>query len=340
MIEISKINWKRLLLLSLTFVIIFISLRVFIFNLTPFMFGLVLAVLIDKPVNFMSRKLPRGLSVLFMIILVLSIFILLLFFIVVSSINELIYLSRYLPEYRLKIMEIFDKGIITLEDFFERMPTAITGLLEKNLNLLYSRGENIISGFVDKAVNFTFNIPGIIILILFTIIFAFFLSKDKDKILNFIGSRTQIFQQNRSEVFNDILSYIKVQLLIMSNTTVLTMISFSFLRYPYAIILALLCGVLDLIPIIGPGIILWPLMIYNLLINLSHAVLFFLVYLVIDSARPVLQSRILGRSIGVHPDLMLLGIYIRMTMFGFMDVVLARVSIIVFKAIPALGIDI
>lgn len=340
MLYISEINWKRILLFALIFIVIVFTLKFFIFTLTPFFFGLIIATIIDKPVNLMSRKIPRSFSVLIMVILVFTILVLLTTFLISNSVYELIYLSRYLPKYREQIMEFINDALIKQQEFFARIPEIFSNVLQRNLDSLYSRGEDILTGVIEGTVSFTFNLPGTIILILFTIISSFFLSKDKEKIVSYIRNKTKFTEANKADIVNDILSYIKVQLLIMSNTTILTGVVFHFLRYPYAILLALLSGVLDLIPVVGPGAILWPMIIYNIFFNPKNAIITFILYIVLISARPILESRILGKHIGVPPIILLLGVYLGLITFGFQGVIIAPISIIIFKAILNAGIKI
>jgi len=339
MLSVSKMNWKKILILTFTFIAMFTAIRFFVFTLTPFFFGLIIATIIDKPVNLMSRKIPRSFAVLIMVALVLTIFLLVTTFIITNSVYELIYLSRYLPEYRVQIMEYIDEVLLKQQEFFARMPDVISNVLQRNLDTLYRRGEDILSNFIEGTVNITFNIPGMIILMLFTIISAFFLSKDKEQIINYIRKKTKFTHANQTKVVNDIFSYIRVQLLIMTNTTILTGVAFYFLKYPYAILLALLSGVLDLIPVVGPGGVLWPMIVYNIIFNPKNAVITFILYLIVIGARPILESRVLGRHIGVSPIVLLLGVYIGLITFGLQGVILAPISIIIFKAILNAGID-
>lgn len=318
---------------------IVIVLRFFIFTLTPFFFGLIIATIIDKPVELISRKIPRSLAVLIMLILVLSVVLLLTSFIITNSVYELIYLSRYLPQYREQIMDYVDEVLLKQQELFARMPDVISNVLQRNLDALYSRGEDVLSNIIEKIVNITFNIPGLIILLLFTIISSFFLSKDKEKIVGYLKKKIRFSDNKQTNIVNDIFSYIRVQLLIMSNTTVLTVVVFYFLKYPYAVLLALLSGILDLIPVVGPGAVLWPMIIYNVIFNPKNAVIMFVLYLIIIGARPTLESRILGRNIGVSPIILLLGVYLGLITFGFQGVILAPISIIIFKSVLNTGID-
>lgn len=338
--DITNIKWKKQIILVGIFLAIVFSLKVFIFTLTPFFLALVLSLVIDRPVSMLSKKIPRNIAVLLMILIVLTVFVLLSIFIVTNTAYELIYLSRYLPEYREQIVEYIDELLLRQQEMFERMPDMVTNILTRILDNIYQRGEGYLSSMIDWSLNITFYIPGYIIILLFTIIATFFVSKDKRLILNYLRSKDKIAQVLDSSIITDIFSYLKVQLLILTNTTILTGITFTILGYPYVILLAFLNGILDLIPVIGPGAILWPLIVYNLFMsNIRSAIILFILYIILISARPVLESKILGRNIGVHPLILLLGIYIGLITMGLQGIILAPLSIITFKAILNTGLE-
>ncbi len=337
--EIQNIEWKKPLIFSLVFLSIVFSLKIFIFTLTPFFLALLVSIIIDKPVCVLSKKIPRNLAVLIMILLVITIMILLSFLLITNTVYELIYLSRYLPEYRDIISEFIDDALVRQQELFDRMPDAVTNILTRILDNIYQRGESLVSSMIDWTLNITFYIPGYIVILLFTIITTFFISKDKDIILKYLRTKQKVADILDSNMIQDIFSYLKVQLLIITNTTVLTGITFSILNYPYIILIAIISGILDLIPVIGPGIILWPLIIYNIAMNnIQKAVILFVLYVILIGARYFFESKVLGKNIGVHPILLLLGIYVGLITMGLQGIILAPLSIIFFKAFWRTGL--
>jgi sporulation integral membrane protein YtvI len=337
--EIQNIEWKKPLIFSLVFLSIVFSLKIFIFTLTPFFLALLVSIIIDKPVCVLSKKIPRNLAVLIMILVVITIMILLSFLLITNTVYELIYLSRYLPEYRDIISEFIEDALVRLQELFDRMPDAVTNILTRILDNIYQRGESLVSSMIDWTLNITFYIPGYIVILLFTIITTFFISKDKDIILKYLRTKQKVADILNSNMIQDIFSYLKVQLLIITNTTVLTGITFSILNYPYIILIAIISGILDLIPVIGPGIILWPLIIYNIAMsNVQKAIILFVLYVILIGARYFFESKVLGKNIGVHPILLLLGIYVGLITMGLEGIILAPLSIIFFKAFWRTGL--
>jgi len=335
---LENIKWKSYILFVSVFIVIVFSLKIFIFTLTPFFLALIITLIIDKPVCLLSKKIPRNIAVLFMILVVITIMILLSVVLITNTVYELIYLSKYLPQYRDQIVEYVDQFLLRQQELFERMPDIVSNILSRIMDNIYQRGEDYVSNMINWSLNITFYIPAYIIILLFTIITTFFLSKDKKVILKYLTSKRKISKILNSNIISDIFSYLKVQLLIITNTTVLTGITFAILGYPYVILLAFLSGILDLIPVIGPGAILWPLIIYNILINnIRNVLIIFILYIIVTSARPFLESKILGKNIGVHPIILLFGIYVGLMTMGLQGIIIAPISIIIFKTLLNTG---
>src|SRR6056297_468063 len=336
---LENVKWKRYLLFVSVFIIIVFSLKIFIFTLTPFFLALIITLIIDKPVCLLSRKIPRNIAVLFMILVVITIMILLSVVLITNTVYELIYLSKYLPQYRDQIVDYVDEFLLRQQELFDRMPDIVSNVLSRILDNIYQRGEDLVSNTINWSLNLTLYVPGFIIILLFTIITTFFLSKDKKLIIKYIKSKNKIAQVLESSIVKDIFSYLKVQLLIISNTTILTGITFSLLNYPYVILIAFLCGILDMIPVIGPGALLWPLIAYNIIAGSARtAAIIFVLYLILVSARPFLESKVLGKNIGVHPIVLLFGIYVGLMTLGLQGIIIAPLSIIIFKALLKTGL--
>ena len=328
-----NISYTTLLKRIALFVAIVIFLNIFIFHLTPFFLAFLAALIIEKPVNFLSKYIPRLLAVLISLAILILIVITIITLLTSNIISEMIELARFLPEYREIISQQIETLIQRQEEFFEVIPDEVASLIEQNFYLIYQRGERILSQSMNRILNITFNLPGIFIFIIFTIFSTFFISRDKEEIFSSISNKIDISDKNKLKMIKDFSTYVRVQLLIITHTTVWVVFILSLLDFPYAILLAIAAGILDLIPVVGPGIILIPLSGINIFINPLHSIVLLVVYLIVTSFRPFLESNMLARSIGVHPLILLLGLYVGLTFMGFQGIILAPLSIIIFKVL-------
>lgn len=328
-----KISYRTAFRRIGAFILIVLFLNVFIFHLTPFFLAFLAAMIMEKPVNFLSKYLPRLAAVLISLTVFMLIVISIITLLTSSIISEMIDLARYLPQYREIISTQIESMIQQQEEFFEVIPDEVASLIEQNIYLIYQRGERILSQTMNRILNLTFNIPGIVVFIIFTIFATFFISRDKNELFEAISKKIDISDKNKLKMVKDFTTYVRVQLLIITHTTIWVGVILSILDFPYAILLAISAGILDLIPVVGPGFILMPLSLINLFINPLHSLILLAVYLIVTSFRPFLESNMLARSIGVHPLILLLGLYVGLTLMGFQGIILAPLSIIIFKVL-------
>ena len=328
-----NISYQTIIKRIIAFTIIVLLFHTIIFQLTPFFLAFLMVLIMEKPVSFLSRYMPRLPSVIIVLTIILIILTMLAFIVGSNIITELIELGRFLPRYREQITESIDNLLQRQEDFFEVIPDEISTLLRQNINVIYQRGDQILSQAVNRVVNFTFNIPGIFIFIIFTVFSSFYLSRDKDRIFKYVSSKFNLSDEDKLKLVNDFSTYVRIQLLIITNTTIWVGVTLSLLEFPYAILLAITTGILDLIPLIGPGGILWPLIAYHFFVNPLYSIILFIVYIIVLGFRPFLEANILGTNIGVHPVILLLGLYAGLNIMGFQGVILAPLSIITFKVL-------
>lgn len=333
MLQPLNISYQKILKRVLVFLSVVLFFYIVIFKLTPFFLAFLVVLIMEKPVSFLSQYMPRLLSVIIVLTVILIILTLVTFVVSSNIISELMELGRVLPQYREQITDSFDNLIQRQEEVYEVIPDEISSLLRQNINVIYQRGDQILSEMVNRIVNFTINIPGIIIFIIFTVFASFYISRDKDQIFDYISEKFNLSQKDKLKLVNDFSTYIRIQLLIITNTTIWVGVILSLIEFPYAILLAIAAGVLDLIPLIGPGIILWPLIIFHYFVNPLYALILIIVYIIVMGFRPFLEANILGTNIGVHPVILLLGLYAGLNIMGFQGVILAPLSIITFKVL-------
>lgn len=119
-------------------------------------------------------------------------------------------------------------------------------------------------------------------------------------------------------------SYIYSQLLDCLVVTILLSIVFSFLGLPYALLLAMLIGICNLIPYFGATISGGVVAIFTLLsCNLLTAALTLASIIIIQQIDAnILQPKIVGTTVGIRPIYVLLAITVGGGLFGFIGILI------------------
>lgn len=119
-------------------------------------------------------------------------------------------------------------------------------------------------------------------------------------------------------------AWLRGQLMLMGAIFLLTYIALSLIGVPYALILALLAGALEVIPFIGPLLSAVPAVMLALVLSPLHALVVAAAYIVIQAMEgQVLVPKIMQRATGMNPLLSLLALLIGWTLGGIPGAILA-----------------
>lgn len=127
--------------------------------------------------------------------------------------------------------------------------------------------------------------------------------------------------------------YLRAYFLLFLTTTAQLCFGFSLLRLPYVFLPALLIALLDILPLLGAGCALIPWGIVLLLGGKARQGTGLLVLCgIMLLTRQLLEPRILGKSLGLHPLAALLAVYAGLRLAGIWGMILAPAVAILFKS--------
>ena len=296
----------------------------------PFVLAFLFAVLLRRPTRFLMKhlKVSSAIASIITTIVFYSIFFLVLILLVTSLISEMVTLSKNISSYinsqNISLVDTFDE----LQKYYNNLDPTIINALESNFSNLTTQFGKLVTGVVNWAVTFVTSvlssIPYLVMLFIFTLISTYFFTKDisgshNSEIFSSHFNRNgtkilHVFNESKRMLFN----YLKSYLIIIGITFGITLIGFLVLGVDYAFVLSLLCGILDLLPILGMPIVYIPLiLIYgfiqnNYFIAVGLAILYSLVFIV----RQVVEPKIVSSSLGIHPVAVLAAFFIGLKAAG------------------------
>ena len=352
----NLINLQRILNLIYVLVILVTTsiLLVYITNVAyPFVIAFVIAFLINPIVNFFEEKMrfPRILAVFITLLLFIGGIITLFVLFVVEIINGANYLSQVLPGYLLTLfnyLEIYfnTKVIPFYQDFlslFNHLNKEQQQSITLNIgNLLKELTNNLglfLSSFFSKIPYIFTWIPTAATGIIVSLLGTFFISKDWYKLQGMMKtiSPPKIFQ-GIILVVNGLKSaffgFLKAQAMLIILTIITLFIGFIVLDVEYAITIALIIGLVDIIPYLGTGLIFIPWILFEMFTtNYPAAIGLGVLYLVIVVQRQVLEPKILSSSIGLHPLATLMAVFIGYNIFGILGLIVGPIFLIILTTL-------
>lgn len=126
--------------------------------------------------------------------------------------------------------------------------------------------------------------------------------------------------------------YLKAEALVSIGVMGILLVGFLVIGQPYWLVLSILLGILDFIPIIGAGTVMVPWAAVLLILGDWRGALEMLViWGVICLFRRLVEPKIVGNQTGLHPLLSLLAIYVGMRLGGVAAMILAPVLLLMMR---------
>ena len=118
--------------------------------------------------------------------------------------------------------------------------------------------------------------------------------------------------------------YVRAYLFLLLITFAELFLGFCILRVDYAFLLALVIALVDMLPVLGVGTVLIPWAVILLIQqNFYLGIGLLILYAVVLLVRQIMEPRLVGGSLGLHPLLSLFATYLGFRWFGFLGMLLA-----------------
>ncbi len=199
-------------------------------------------------------------------------------------------------------------GYLLPEDF---ELSSISDYLSKVVDSVVSTA----TSFAGTAASFTLStvtstvtsLPMIILSLIFIIMGTFYFSYDRERISGYFRNAfpshvVKNFRLIKNGVFSAMFGQIRAQIFISFVLTLIMIGGLIILKQPYALLLGIMIGLCDVLPVIGAGLVLNTWAIVELLMsNYSTALGLFIIYLCTVTVRQIIEPRIVGKQLGLYP---------------------------------------
>ena len=310
----------------------------------PFVVGFGIAFILKPVINLITkktkikRKIVAGLTVLVFYATVGALLTLLLFKLGLVMKDLFTKLpSLYVNTIEPLIYELSAK----VEDILVNLDPALLDAIKQTITSIADSLGSIISSVSSGAVSFITStvsiVPSFFIILIFSIISSFFFAMDYEKITSFIVRQ---FPPKGRDILLDIKEYIvgtlfkiiKAYSIIISITFIELSIGLSILKVENSIAIAFLIACVDVLPVLGTGGIVIPWIFIELFKgNIFLAVGLTIIYVVITVIRNIIEPKIVGGQIGLHPLIILMCMFIGVKIFGFLGLFLLPIIVIILK---------
>lgn len=297
--------------------------------LFPFMIAFIVAGVLNKPIHYISKKLKmkrKTASIMCVLLFVCCSSVAVSYFCsFVFGVIESVF--SFLPDlFEGFIIPLIEQAFEKIEEIFHNVDLSLLDVLQANASAVLESMNQAVShfsnGILSSLANVISMIPTLFMQTIITIIAMFFISADFNKIVAFFKaqipeSKKEIVLEAKVFFINTLPKVILSYGIVLCLTFIELFIGFRLLKIPYASVLALLIAVLDILPVLGTGTVLIPWGIIHIMTgNYSLAAGIFLLYLAITVIRNIVEPKLIGKQMELHPVVTLASMLTGLRFFG------------------------
>ncbi|MDH7488441.1 MAG: AI-2E family transporter [Anaerolineae bacterium] len=308
--------------------------------LGPVALALILAYVLNPAVSFLHRRLrvPRTLAALLVLLVLLGVIALVPILVIPALVDQVRGLN-------LSIQQVLDFAISILKG-----PIVIAGFTIDTTQLydqVSASLQSLLSSLAASSVNLLLNIASGLAWFVLILVLAFWFVKDapylREKVMALAPVR---YQRDMRLLLVEVLrvwqAFFQGQLILCLVVGVAVAIAMTIVGLPYALLMGLIAGVLELIPNVGPTVAAVPAVLVALLRGSSYlpltpfwfAVLVAGLYVLIQQVENnVLVPRIMGYSLNLHPLVVLLGVLMGASLAGVLGIFLAAPTLATLRVV-------
>ncbi len=332
----------KVIMVVLAIVGIYISYKLAMFYL-PFIIAMIIAAFVEPIIKFfmkytkMKRKLASIVSLILVVIVIGGLLVGLSSKIIIEAQSLLANLNIYFEDvynWNFEIIENFTQNLS--EDNMEMIQNALTGIIDA-LKTVFM---NLLTGLITVITS----IPNVITYSIITLLAIVFICFDKQYLPNTIKSQIprkwfEKIKQVIKEMCSVSVKYIKAEAKLSFICFVLVLTGLLFvnligIKVEYLLIMALLIGFVDILPLFGAGAVMLPWSGYLLITgNIHLAIAVAIIWIIWAVLKQIIEPKMVSKEMGMHPIFTLIGMYTGFRLAGVFGLILGPIILLIIKNI-------
>ncbi len=322
--------------------LIFIGYKLIIFYM-PFLIAFIVASIAEPLIKFFMNKckFKRKLASVISLLLILTILITFIFLIINSFIAEAAKLTTNMNTH---ITNLYNFIVKIFDDFKNTsfMPNDFIINPDETLNTILNASKDFIISILNTVVNIVSSVPTIFTNSIITILAIIFMCFDRDFVKTTIKKHVPVNWINKtkyvvSQMCSVSFKYIKAEAKLSGICFLLVLVGlniFNFvgLKIDYPVIMAIVIGFVDVLPLFGAGVVMVPWALYLLFTgNIGVAIAVLALWIVWAVIKQLIEPQFVSKQMGLHPLSTLIAMYTGFKLFGILGLIFGPIAFLILK---------
>ncbi len=330
--------------------LVYVGCKYFLPLIGPFVLGFIMACLIKPAVDFMQKRwhLKRAIAAIVCVVLFYGVIGLLLVLSGVRLVAEAQEIIVNMPRtYSTRIAPIIAGMFDWMERIIQRFDPNLHLNIDETARMLSERLGQLVSSFSTRAITgtakFAGGIPSFMVQVIFSVLSTFYIANDYTAICDFVCRQLPergvlVLKRGKQQLGATLSKYVRSYAIILGITFAELCVGFSILHIKSAGGWALLIAFFDILPVVGTSLVLVPWTIISFLQgNIARGIGLAIITVVVWVVRNILEPKIVGDQVGLHPLLTLMAMYVGARLFGGIGLLGLPVTLAILNALQKEG---
>ena len=311
----------------------------------PFVIAMLIAGAMEPLVRLLQRlRLGRGVAVGIAMTVTFAVLLAAAFFAADRLAAEAADFSRNLPEYGRFLSSLFNDLVGWAKKAYLHLPKEIVAPLQDSALSLAGKATQALTALAGSILGMLTSLPDLLMFFMFTMISTFFFSRDRGRLREHLSRRLPAptwakLAALKNSLAHSLAGFLKAQAMLLTLTFSECFIGLSLIGIRYALVISIFTALVDILPVLGTGTVLVPWGVACLVIGWTRTgVSLLLLYLVIMVVRYIVEPKIIGSQLGLHPLLSLVAMFVGLRMFGVVGLILGPAVVVAVQAIMRSGL--
>jgi sporulation integral membrane protein YtvI len=315
----------------------------------PFLIGFILAAAVQPAARFCHKKNGANVKACSVagVLLLVALLLLLMVFGTAKLVRDLYAAANQLPAVIDSLMRALDRISLKLSPFLFnvqsntgiKIDTSLSGISNQLLKL-----SQLPEGAVNLLQSAASSLPSFFLNIVVSVVAACFIAADYSHVTGFL---LRLLPQRHRETargikdffFTTVVKLIRAYLTLMFITFCELLVGLALLHIKNPAVIAAAIAIVDILPVLGTGTVMIPWAFTEFIMGNAYlGVSLLLLYAVITVVRNILEPKIVGNHIGLHPLVTLTAIIVGLKALGVAGMIIFPISIIIIKRLYENGV--